>query len=51
MLEEFDIEVKSENIIDIIGGHQGEGYTISTQEEFGMLFIYVATFVIISQKT
>ena len=38
MLQELGLcEVKSEDILDIIDGHKGQGYGQSTQEDLGKL--------------
>ena len=37
MIQECGLKARAEDILDIIEGHKGQGYGISTQEELGNL--------------
>jgi len=36
MLDAVGLRTRSEDILDVIDGHKGQGYAISTQEELGV---------------
>ena len=36
MLDAVGLRARSEDILDVIDGHKGQGYAIATQEELGV---------------